>query len=265
MDSLDRERLTNDECVALFRRLFPRGVAGQDVLAEIAPGNWERSPLAAAFHPSVEQVHREALRFHRSAAHLMRRRPPPASPPEPTVDEIRRTWRDEPADADREVRDLVGRCLWDVFSDNHEVIAADGRAVDIGSFRGAGGFIADLLSAEPGTRGYDYVDFYMGTLWIAHRADLTPVFTAIFRRLVAQGCDWRYTFPQVYLVDFGDLDALPLGERLERERQRAEMDAMVEEGHREALEVAKNRPPPSTVAAYRRVFGHWPRGWPPWE
>ena len=83
----------------------------------------------------------------------------------------------------------------------------------------------------------------MGTLWIADRADLTPVFTAIFRRLIAQGCDWRYTFPQGYLVDFGDLDALPLGERLERERQRAELDAIVEEGHREALEAAKEPAP----------------------
>jgi hypothetical protein len=68
MDPLDRERLTDGECVALFRRLFPRGLARADVLDEIAPEGWEHSPLAAAFHPSVEQVYREALRFHRNAA-----------------------------------------------------------------------------------------------------------------------------------------------------------------------------------------------------
>lgn len=67
--------------------------------------------------------------------------------------------------------------------------AAGGRHAD------RPGLIADLLSAEPGARGYDYMDFYMGTVWIADRADLTPVFTAIFRRLVAQGCDWRYIRP----------------------------------------------------------------------
>lgn len=265
MDPLDLERLTDGECVALFRRLFPRGLAGADVLAEIAPESWEHSPLAAAFHPSVEQVYREALRFHRNAARLARGEPQQSPRPEPTLDEIRRTWRDEPGDRDREVRELVGRCLWDVFSDNHEVSAADGRVVDIGSFRGTGGFIADLLSGEAGTREYDYADFYMGTFWIADRADLTPAFTAIFRRLAAHGCDWTYTFPQIYLFDFRDLDALPLGERLERERQRAEMDTTIEEGHREALEAAKDRPPPPPVEAYRRVFGQWPRGWPPWE
>lgn len=32
---------------------------------------------------------------------------------------------------------LLGLCLWDVFSDNHDVIAADGRVVHLGSFRGS--------------------------------------------------------------------------------------------------------------------------------
>ena len=265
MDPLDRERLTGDECVAMFRRLFPRGLGGEDVLGEIAPEGWERSPLVAVFHPSVEQVYREALRFHRNAARLAGPRSRRPTSPEPTLDEIRRTWRDEPVDRDREVRELVGRCLWDVFSDNHEVIAHDGRVVDIGSFRGAGGFIADLLNGETGTGDYDYLDFYMGSLWADDRADLTPVFTAIFRRLAAHDCDWTYTFPRIHVVDFGDPDALPLAERLERDRQRAEMDETLEQGHREALEAAKDRPPPSTVDAYRRIFGGWPHGWPPWE
>ena len=105
----------------------------------------------------------------------------------------------------------------------------------------------------------------MGTLWAADRADLTPVFTAIFRRLAAHGCDWTYTFPRIHVVDFGDLDALPFAARRERERQRTEMDETIEQGHREALEAAKDRPPPATVEAYRRIFGGWPRGWPPWE
>ena len=75
MDPLDRERLTDDECGAMFRRLFPRGLAGEDVLAEIAPEGWERSPLVAVFHPSVEQVYREALRVHKNVARLAGPRP----------------------------------------------------------------------------------------------------------------------------------------------------------------------------------------------
>ena len=78
---------------------------------------------------------------------------------------------------------MVGRALWDVFSDNHDVIAPDGREVHLGSFRAAGDFIADLLNDEVGSRQYGYMDFYMGTIWINDRADLTPVYAMIFPRL----------------------------------------------------------------------------------
>ena len=37
-----------------------------------------------------------------------------------------------------EATELVGLCLWDILSDNHDVIEPDGRLADIGSFRGAG-------------------------------------------------------------------------------------------------------------------------------
>jgi hypothetical protein len=53
-------------------------------------------------------------------------------------------------ESQEEVTEFVGLCLWDVFSDNHDVIAADGRVVDIGSFRGAGAFLDEHL-----TRGED--------------------------------------------------------------------------------------------------------------
>ena len=64
---------------------------------------------------------------------------------------------------------MVGRALWDVFSDNHDVIAPDRREIHLGSFRAAGDFIADLLNDEVGSRQYGYMDFYMGTIWINDR------------------------------------------------------------------------------------------------
>lgn len=168
---------------------------------------------------------------------------------------------------DREVRELVARCLWDVFSDNHEVIAANGAVVDIGSFRGAGQFLADLLNQEIGASEYDYLDFYMGTVWVADRADLTPVYAMIFRRLQACGYDWEYAFPRLYAVELGapENDSPDPVEAVTREQERAELRELLEAGHREALEAAKDRPPPETVEAYRRVYGSFPRGWPPWE
>ena len=90
---------------------------------------------------------------------------------------------------DTEVTNLVGLCLWDTFSDNHEVIAADGRLADIGSFRGAGAFIDEHLTRDRnGWYEGDYLRFYMGTIWIAQRADLAPVDAMIFFKAQGSGC-----------------------------------------------------------------------------
>ena len=101
-------------------------------------------------------------------------------------------------DPEREVLDLMGDCLWDVFSDNNDVTGPDSKVYHLGSFRGSGGFLADFLNAHyaPDYR-YDYIDFYMGTLGGSDRANLTPVYEWIFRRLYALDCDWRYHFSGV--------------------------------------------------------------------
>ena len=106
--------------------------------------------------------------------------------------------------ADEELTELVGLCLWDVFSDNHDVITADGRVADIGSFRGAGAFLDEhLMGNRGGWDEGDYLRFYLGTIWINARADLTPMYAMIFRRIKALGGDWVYHFPELGLVDLG--------------------------------------------------------------
>jgi len=173
---------------------------------------------------------------------------------------------------------LIGLCLWDVFSDNHDVIAADGRAVDIGSFRGAGAFLDEHVTRDQDRwREGDYMRFYMGTVWLARRADLTPVYAMIFRRLRAVGADWVYRFPQVFLTEFEPHDSddgapasYSVSEsavaELEAQKRRAEtarFRAELEEANAAAREEAMDREPPATVRAYRQVFGREPRGWPP--
>ncbi|HEY7494981.1 MAG TPA: hypothetical protein VIH59_28250 [Candidatus Tectomicrobia bacterium] len=225
---------TDAECEAEFAHLFPHGFAGRDVLDEIAPGGWEQSPLMATFHPSLEQVYEEAVQLHRNLQSFpwhAKDRPPES---EPTREEVAQRYQEEPIDTACEVRELVGKCLWDVFSDNHDIIGPDGRLVDIGSFRGAGGFIAECINRQTGKREYDYIDFYMGTIWIARRADLTPVYRMIFRRLKARGHDWRYASSELH-------------ESLK------------------AIEEAHTSPPPPTVQAYQSVYGQFPAGWLPVE
>lgn len=72
MDDLQQKRLSNAELRALFDRLFPHGFAGPDVLSEIAPEGWERSPVLACFHPSIERVFEERLLMHRNLEGLRR-------------------------------------------------------------------------------------------------------------------------------------------------------------------------------------------------
>lgn len=263
-ERFDDQRLTERECATLFAHLFPSGLAGDDVLAAVAPEGWERSPLLGVFHPSLEQVHREALRLHRNVRLLTRAAGTASDDREPTIADIVAAWVERPIEPDVELRELVGRCVWDVFSDGHDVIAPDGRLVDIGSFRAAADFVASLVNREIGEHRYAYLDFYLGTIAVFDRADLTPVYAMIFRRLARQGCDWKYTFPRLYALQLDRPDE-SVHAALERDRERAELHAWLGGGHRAALERAKDQPAPSTVNAYRRVYGRDPQGWPPWE
>ncbi len=245
-----------DELLAEFALLFPHGWSGPDVVLELAPNGWEASPLAAVFHPSAEQIYEETVRMHRNIAELTKARAKPDAPPpspEPTLEEIQAEHQESPFETERELQELVGLCLWDIFSDNHEVVADDGRLFDLGSSRSSAGFLADVVNKQDGPKplprpspdaflsemlnksgggaeqsefmkqilkemvgdgGYTYLDFYMGTHMVSGRADLGPVYEMIFRRLHARGCDWVYHFPRLHLVDFR-----PLKKMLDEEKR----------------------------------------------
>ncbi len=282
MTNFDTDRYSEAELEAEFDRLYPDGFAGPDVLEEIAPGGWENSPLLAVFHPSPAQTYEEAVRFHRNLGNLRRpddQRPVPA---EPTFDEVARDFRERPIEAEQEIRELVGQCLWDVFSDSHEVVALDHRVLDLGSFRASGGFLADILNRQTGAEHYDYMNFYMGTLWVAQRADLRPVYQMIFRRLRLRRLDWIYHFPRLHAIDFRPLkEALEQKqepdwanyspsealaeqeEEKEHDQKLAKLRESLDAGYREAIEEALKCPAPTTAQAYEAVYGCYPLGWPP--
>jgi hypothetical protein len=278
----DPNSYSDAELEAEFDRLFPNGFAGPDILQELAPGGWENSPLLAIFHPSREQTYEETLRLHRNMCQLRGPNNQRPMPPEPTRDEVARDFRERPIAVEQEVRELVGQCLWDVFSDSHEVVGPDGRMLDLGSFRASGGFLAQILNRQIGADHYDYLNFYMGTIWVAHRADLTPVYRMIFGRLCGCQLDWIYHFPRLYAVDLRPLkealdqkdepdwlnyspsEALAKEqEQKERDRNLAELRESLDQGYREAIEEALKAPPPTTVRAFETVYGRFPRGWPP--
>jgi hypothetical protein len=282
MRNFDTDSFSEADLEAEFDRLFPQGFAGPDVLQELAPAGWANSPLLAVFHPSLAQSYEETLRLHRNVCALRRPNDPHPLPPEPTFDEVARDFRERPVETVREVRELVGQCLWDIFSDGHQVTATDGRVLDLGSFRASGGFLAEILNRQTGAEHYDYLDFYMGTIWVAQRADLTPVYQMIFRRFQGRRLDWIYHFPKLYAVDLRPLkealdekhdpewlnyspsEALAKeAEAKEQDMHLAELRETLEEGYRESIEEALKGPPPTTVRAYKAIYGCFPRGWPP--
>jgi hypothetical protein len=180
--------------------------------------------------------------------------------PEPTLESFRAIYQDSPVDCTREMRELVATCLWDVFSNENDVVDQDGRRADIGSWRGAAGFLADQLNRESGESQYDYMNFYMGSFWVSERADLTPVYEMIFRRLKGGLLDWRYRFPELCLIEFPS-------ERPD-DRKSYELEkvrASLEQAHRQAVDDLRLAPAPAIVLAYRNIYGVLPRGWPPWE
>lgn len=266
----------------VFQRLFPHGPSAAGVVAELAPDGWAASPLLAVFHPSVEQVYEEALRLHRNLLSVPWRDRSSRAPPAPRLEEIRSEYRDRPIEVDREVRELLGLCLWDIVSDNHKVVTECVREIDFGSFRASAGTIAVWLNGAIGSGvAYDYMDFYLGTIWVRERADLTAVYRLIFRRLRAASLDWIYHFPRLGLVRLGNVGEGPPGDTPEwagydpsealarkqeekrREEETARLEVSLTEAHRENVERARRGPPPKTVEAYRSVYGHLPRGWPP--
>jgi hypothetical protein len=283
MTEFDANSYGEEELEAEFDALFPQGFAGADVLQELAPDGWAKSPLLPIFHPSPEQIYEETLRIHRNMLAMRRPDDDRPVPPEPTLDEIAGDFLARPIEVESEVRELVGQCLWDVFSDGHEVVAMeDDRLLDLGSFRGSGGFLAEYLNRKTGQDQYDYMNFYMGTIWVSQRADLSPVYRMIFRRLRRRRLDWIYHFPRLHAIDFRPLkEALDrkdepdwlnyspseaLAEEQEQTRhdqELAELRESLDEGYREAVEEARDAPPPPTVRAYEAVHGDFPRGWPP--
>jgi len=128
--------------------------------------------------------------------------------------------------------------------------------------------------------GGDYMRFYMGTCWVSGRADLTPAYQLIFRRLKSLGADWRYAFPRLHIIDFGsdegggegsesivDNNPSEAPQREQERKERAEKTRRLRRDlNRDAMEAkreARAKEPPATVRAYSEVYGSFPAGWPP--
>ncbi len=276
--------LTDKQALDFLSRLFPGGLRDPGLLAELCPEGWQASPLRLAFHPTDEQRYEEHLRWLKSPIHEISRRreglPDPEEEPVPTFEEFLASEKPGPvfnSTDGQEFTELLGDCLWDILSNNHDLIDRNGDAVHFGSFRMVSGLIDDFLedrAVDGNWRDGDHMRFYMGTSLIGHRTDLRPVYRLIFRRIRQLGYEWKYAFPRIHVVRFrkeptnpADYDPSEAFAEEEKRRREDEEDRKQREAMARDLAEAKrralDRAPPAVVLAYQEVYGTDPHGWPP--
>ena len=249
----------------------------EELLAALAPEGWEQSPFLRLFHPTAEQLRAESADFARNLAMLSRAAGVPPDDAE-SDDGLEPLIEERPVAPHREVIELIGHVLWDVFSDNNAVIDANGAECALGSFRGSAGTIAEELNTRYADLGldYDYIDFYMGTVMLGRRADLGPVYRFVFMELRRANYEWTYNYSRLLIArlprsEEADVDAIDYDPS---EAIRSEMEAAEERVADEAFEQTVERinadgaartlaSPPTVVLSYHDVYAKWPDGWPP--
>src|SRR5687767_13204729 len=117
-------RLKDAELKAFLDAMYPNGVDGADVMHEIAPEGWEQSPLVGRMAALGARRRRASPGDTGRVSGDLELITPPA---EPTLASVQADWEAQPIKPLEELAELVGLCLWDVFSDNHEVLDVDGR------------------------------------------------------------------------------------------------------------------------------------------
>jgi hypothetical protein len=258
---------TDDENKALLNFIFEDS---DSVLTKLAPEGWCQSNQVLFFHPTAQQQYDEHVQL---ISNLNSLRKDKVLSRESTIHDFKQDDLSE-IDSWYEFTYLMGLCSYDIFSNNHEVMDSQGVIFDLGSMRGAGSFIADFLNERVGSF-FDYMDFYMGTIWVNRRGDLTPYYTYVFKRLKLYGCDWKYSFPRMMTFRFDSLKTetdmttynpeKSMSEELEKKQQEREAEEFQEklDGiYREEYEEAKYKPLPPLIVAYKTIYGKMPDGYP---
>lgn len=244
---------------------------------EIMPNGFSNSGLIHVFHPATEQQYKEHCELEVRLNTLFKKKKEKSEPLE-TFEEFIKGIHDSPVEEVYEMVSIYGDCLWDIFSNNHTVYNEKLESYHLGSFRGSAGFIADVIdkmNLVP-EKTFDYMDFYMGSIWAEQRVDLVPVYEFIFKKLKDKILDWEYSFPRLGLISFNndknettdmkDYDpATSLKKEFENENKKSEIKKLqndLDNAYNEEFENAKYEKPSQVVRAYYSVYGYWPKGHP---
>ena len=174
---------------------------------------------------------------------------------------------------------LIGIAIWDIFSNNHEVISSNNKVYDIGSWRGSGRTISEIINNNfKENESYGYLDFYMGSFCqIESEINLKEIYKEIFKFLKSFGCDWYYSHSRIYMVDFRDTKEeksqdnlfydsnkaveVELEEKKENENLK-ELQDLLDEDFEKRLKKSREQPLPEIIVAFKDVYGYLPKGSP---
>jgi hypothetical protein len=194
--------LPTNICELLIIELFQ---SIPQLLNEVAPNGFNNSFLVNVYHPNPEQQYKEYRHSQLRLIQIQRTMKKPVNVESTkSFKEFTTEFESTPVDEQYEIVSIFGDCIWNVFSNNHTVFNENFESYDFGSWRCSGGFIADVinkLQLVP-EKPFGYMDFYMGNAFTEHRADLTPLYKFIFKKLKAKNLDWEFSFPQMGLVNF---------------------------------------------------------------
>ena len=264
----------DDECIDILRFIF-KDV--ERLYTNMAPNGLKNSDLVLFLHPSPEQQYKEHIRMRENINRLKKKINHEVE--EKNISDFKQDDVRDIYEYD-EFLYILGLSIYDIFSNNHEVIGDDNRIYDLGSFRGSGQLIADFLNSSfpNNSRKYDYMDFYMGSIWIKGRGNLIPFYAYIFRKLKELNCDWKYSFPRMYAIDLKKIFETSDDDKLEdykpeeaimKQFEITESDGQtkkfqedLEKIYNEEYEEAKYKPLNQTVQAYKNIYGQLPIGHP---
>ena len=262
---------SDESCEELLKYLCD---SPTQILDLIAPEGWEHSPYKFIYHPTAQKVFEKSLQMHENMSSLFKKKGKEIEPP--TLESIEKelSEKEETIKPKEEFLDLLGSCLWCIFSNNHEVFDEKG-VYDIGSFRGSGRFIADFLNENyPSQTTFDYMDFYCADMRFDDADTSLPLFIYLFEKIKRAKCDWNYSFPRIGIVSFDKEDKVPapenydpnkaLEEELAKNQKKAEIQEFkdkLDEIYESEMEEAKYKAPPIIIRAYQTVFGKYPQGW----
>jgi hypothetical protein len=271
----DYLRKNEAECTAILKDIFEDALNFYEYLV---PAGWINSDYIHFLHPTPKQQFDEHKLITDNINSFLKKE---SIKIEDQV-EMNSFKQDELIDIHEfeEFLYILGLTVYDIFSNNHDVLGFDNKPYELGSMRGSGRFLAEFLNENyPSVeKKYEYIDFYMGTIWIKSRADLTPFYEFVFQKLKKSHCEWNYSFPRMYLIDtknifessetqdFRDykpeaavIDELGLSED---EQKAKNLQEKFDRAFDDEFEEAKYKPLIKIVQAYKNVYGVLPHGHP---